>query len=72
MNTKFIELEATQPDVPLDVLFRSCEVLYVKRTGESIAIAFIDRPGELVFYFRTEEESKRQLNRIHKELSKRK
>ena len=72
MNNKFYKLESTTGEPPFIATMRLSQVLYVKITGAIIGVAFVDRSGELLFYFSTESEASRQfieLKRVLKNIN---
>ena len=67
MGNKILQVTGSEPMIDfLDIVFKSSEFLYAKRTGNIIGLAFINRPGELVVQFQTVNEAIEALEEIKK------
>jgi len=69
MNPKTFRVTGNYPDFDfLDVISRTSEFLYAKRTGKIIGLAFIDREGELVIQFDSVQEALKAMDKIEKRI----
>jgi len=69
MNPKTFRVTGSEPDFDfLDVIFKTSEFLYAKRTGTIVGLAFIDREGELVIQFDTIQEALEAMAEIEKKV----
>ena len=68
MKNKFLELQSTVGEIPFHAIMNPREILYIKRTGATLGVAFIDRPGELLFDYKSGNDAKSVLKLVRRQL----